>query len=415
MTDNRERLAWAIVLISFALCLTSAISLPLGVRAYLRNARTGLDILLEPQQGTPRMQPRGSGQVIALIGPTWDVPASTVITTDNVSEGLLTLYAPGPEPAAVAWIKLYRNTEALLIAARSPRFALSPLPHQVILEVRPPSAANGESDTEGRVRISVAPAGGRDTVAELHTPHLTAVLREGSYEVRVRAAFSELSVREGNAQVQSLGGSAITLESSQRTIAYNSTAPLEALPGERNLLRNGSFSQPLGEGWEVYSQGVQQGLAGTVTETSVAGRPAARFYRQGIGHAEVGIVQRIHYDVRDFTSLVLHLSVQVRGQSLPGCGSLGSECPIIVRLDYEDIYGTDRQWYYGFYSVEHVPPDLIQPWEELVPTGTWVTFDSGNLIEDLEAPPAVIQSVTIYASGHSFEALVTEVELLAQE
>jgi hypothetical protein len=32
-----------------------------------------------------------------------------------------------------------------------------------------------------------------------------------------------------------------------------------------------------------------------------------------------------------------------------------------------------------------------------------------------DTPPAVIQRLTIYASGHSFDATVTEVELLAQE
>jgi hypothetical protein len=30
-------------------------------------------------------------------------------------------------------------------------------------------------------------------------------------------------------------------------------------------------------------------------------------------------------------------------------------------------------------------------------------------------PPALIKSVSIYASGHSFDAMVMEVELLAQE
>jgi hypothetical protein len=32
-----------------------------------------------------------------------------------------------------------------------------------------------------------------------------------------------------------------------------------------------------------------------------------------------------------------------------------------------------------------------------------------------DTPPALIKSLTIYASGHSFHAMVTEVELLAQE
>ena len=50
------------------------------------------------------------------------------------------------------------------------------------------------------------------------------------------------------------------------------------------------------------------------------------------------------------------------------------------------------------------------------PPAAWQTFDSGNLMEMLaDTPPAVIQRLTIYASGHTFHALVTEIELLAQE
>jgi len=402
VTNNRQRLAWTIILISFALCVGLAAGTPLGVRYLLRTSCTDQDAVLEPQRGTPRVQRRGRGEIIALIGPSWDVPPGTVVTTDGSALGLLTLYAPGQDLAAVASVQIYGDTEVALVSGRSPRFAISPLPHRVVLEVR-----------AGRVRVRVAAAGGRDTVAELHTPHMTASLNEGSYEVRVRPALSELTVREGDAQVTSIDDELATLEASQRTAARPGEA-LEVLPAERNLLVNGNFDQPLQESWEVYHQ-EQQEPAGRVETSSLGGRPAARFYRNGIGHAEVGIRQQVNYDVRDFASLVLHLGVQVRSQSLNGCGSVGSECPIIVRVDYDDIYGTDRTWYHGFFSAEPAPSDFIYPWDEQVPFQTWVTFDSGNLIKLFEEPPALIKAVTIYASGHSFDALVTEVELLAEE
>jgi hypothetical protein len=403
VTNSRERLAWAILLASFVLCVGLAAGVPLGVRALLRTACTVQDAVLEPQRGTPRVQRRGRGEIIALIGPTWDVPPGTVVTTDGSAQGLLTLYVPDQELAAVAAVQVYGDTEVALVSARSPRFDISPLPHRVALEVR-----------AGRVRVRVARADERDTVVELQTSHMTALLGEGSYEVRVRPALSELTVREGNAQVRSTDGEAVALVGSQRTVVRLGATPLEVLPAERNLLSNSNFDQPLEESWEVYHD-EQQPPEGRVEATALAGRPAARFYRDGIGHAQVDLHQSVNYDVRDFTSLILHLNVYVREQSLPGCGSLGSECPIIVRIDYKDVFGTDRQWHYGFYSVEHVPPDLLQPWEQQVPLQTWVTFDSGNLVEAFEEPPALIKSVTIYASGHSFDALVTEVELLAQE
>ncbi len=414
MSNNREQVAWAIMLVSFTLCIGLIVGTPLGIRSMLNNARSEQDALLEPQQGTPRLQRHGRGPLIALVVPTWDVPAGSAVTTDENAEGLLTVYAPGPELNATAWVKVYGNTELRLMRANSPVFETSPLPHQVGLGIYPLSAEADEAG-EGRVRISVAAVEGRNTVVQVVTPHLIAELGEGSYEVRVRTASSEISVREGSAHVHADGGTAITLGSSQRTVADANSQQLLVLPGERNLLTNGNFTLPLIEGWQAYNQGGQDGSTGLVEVTELAGRPAAHFSRDGIGHAEVGIMQEVDYDVQDFNSLSLHLVVQVRGQSLPGCGSLGSECPIIVRIDYKDIYGTDRQWYWGFYSQQHVPPDLLQPWEEQIPLQTWVTFDSDNLIEQFEEPPALVKTVTIYASGHSFDALVTEVELLAQE
>ncbi len=398
MTQNRERLAWIILLISFTLCVSIAVGVPLGVRQFLLTATRAQPTLLQPQQGTPGLQRGGRGDLIALRDPTWDVPAGSVLTTDSAAQALLTFYAPASESEVVATVQVYGDTRLRIQSARSPRFGLSPLPHRLNLQVE-----------SGRVRITVFPTEERETTVQLHTPHLTAVLTAGSYEARVYGSLTEFIVRDGQAKVTSVGGYSVSLKETQRTIAQAGPTPLEVLPAARNLLVNGDFRQPLEVGWESYFI-----EAGTVQTTTVAGRLAARFFREGVGHAEVGIRQVLNYDVRDFTSLVLHLNVMVQGQSLPGCGSAGSECPVIVRIDYQDIYGGDRVWYHGFYSLPKAANDYLYWWSDPIPLQTWTSYDSDNLMQS-DAPPALIKSVTIYASGHSFDALVTEVELLAQE
>jgi len=401
MIQNRERLAWIILLISFTLCVSIAVGVPLGIRQFLLTATRAQPTLLQPQHGTPGFQRGGRGDFIALQAPTWDVPAGSILRTDSAAQALLTFYAPASESEVVATVQVYGDTRLRVASARSPRFGLSSLPHRIHLEVE-----------SGRVRIAVSPAGGRETTAQLRTPHLTARLTEGSYEMRVYASLTEFIVRQGHAEVTSVGGHSVTLTDSQRTIAQVGEIPLEVLPAARNLLVNGDFRQPLEMGWESYFV-----EAGTVQTTTVEGRPAARFFREGVGHAEVGIRQTLNYDVRDFTSLVLHLSVMVRSQSIAACGMAGSECPIIVRIDYQDVYGGDRVWYHGFYSTAAPPKPAdwyLYEWSEAVPPQTWITYDSENLMTH-NPPPALIKSVTIYASGHAFEALVTEVELLAQE
>lgn len=404
MIENREHLAWAVVLLSLLLCLGLAVGTPLSIKHFIRSARVGQEVVVEPHRGTPRMQRGGRGEVIALVGLANNVPPGTVVTTGATDQGALTLYTPGEERALVTAVQIYGNTSTTLVSANSPRFNSSPLPHRVSLKV-----------TAGRVRVSVVPAQGRTTVVELHTPHTDATLTEGSYEARVSPAVSEITVREGNAEVAYNDDEVLSLGPSQRTLVEINSPPPQVLPAERNLVENGGFDSGLEEGWEVYHRDVQQDPPGTVEVTDFSGRTAAHLHRSGRGHTEVGIFQQIDYDVRDFSLLTLHLNVFIRSQSLSGCGSVGSECPIMVRLDYKDIYGTDRVWYHGFYSADAGPNDLLPDWDEQVPFQTWYVFDSGNLVELFEEPPSVIKRLTIYASGHSFDAMVTEVELLAQE
>lgn len=426
MNHNRQRLAWAVLLVSFALCLGLAIGTPVGARYVVRTACEDQKASLEPQQGTPRVQRRGRGQVFALIGPTWDVPPGTVVATDSASQGLLTLYTSDQEPEVIATIQIYGDTEVVLESARTPRFEVSPLPHRIWLRVNTPTLISQGSEEvwqEGRVRINVASAVDRPTVLTLRTPYLTALLQEGSYEVRVHPANSELSVIEGQAEVRIPTGESVVLGTSERTVAQAGVSALEVLSGERNLLKNGDFSRPLETGWTSYHEEDEPPPA-LVEGAAFAGRSAARFYRAGSGHAEVGIWQGVNYDVRDFTSLVLRLAVNVVSENVAGwggCGYLSSECPIIVRIDYKDIYGTDRYWLHGFYIGEPHPEWRLEGWAEPVPPQTWYAFDSGNLLDPqnpigaLDQAPALIKEVRIYASGHSFEALVTEVELLVRE
>ena len=190
------------------------------------------------------------------------------------------------------------------------------------------------------------------------------------------------------------------------------------MPAARNLIINGDFQPPLEDGWTSYHEQKEEPPP-TVSIIANEGREVANFYRDGSNWAEVGIQQEIDYDVRDFASLELHLAVRIVYENIAGyggCGTLSSECPIIVRIDYKDIYDSDRYWLHGFYIGEPASDWMLDPWTEQMPQGSWQTYDSGNLMEELaDTPPALIKSLTIYASGHSFHAMVTEVELLAQE
>jgi hypothetical protein len=410
MRSNPERLAWVVLLASFFTCIGLVVAMPLGVRHYILHASTAQNVTLEVKQGPLRVTLAGRGQPVAIDEERGDIPERTVVATDATS-GRLVMHTPEEDQAVVATAQLYDNTEIVLLTARSPRFESSRQPHRVVLEVR-----------AGRVRIgAVDQEEGHPTVVEVRTPHGEATLTEGSYEIKVNGTVTEATVRKGKAGVTSDGVDAMSLGPAQRAIIdseINDGRILGPLPAARDLIVNSDFEADLDNGWTSYNVEKEEPPA-TVSIITEEGRKAASFYRNGGNHAEVGIRQEINYDVRDFTSLELHLAVQVVDENITGyggCGTLSSECPIIVLIEYKDIHGNDQEWRHGFYIGEPAPDWLLYPWTEQLPQGKWQTYDSGNLIEELsDNPPAIIKRLTIYASGHSFHAMVTEVDLLAQE
>jgi hypothetical protein len=408
MRKNPERLAWVVLLTSFFICIGLTAAIPLGVRAFVLLSQIEQNVTLEVQRGSLRVLRPSDVMPVAIAEDHDDIPERTVVTTD-LTEGRLVMHSPKDADSVVASVQLYNNTRVILSAARSPRFSISQLPHQVTMEV-----------TTGRVRINVSDTQTRPTIAEVQTPHGTITLAQGNYEVKVNTA-TEVTVRYGKAEIHR-GQSVVVLEPAQRAIvSFDGIS--EPLPAIRNLVTNGDFQHQV-DGWATdwsrYSdQTDPQQPQGSVAIVVNEGREVVDFYREGTNHAEIGIRQEIDYDVRDFTSLELHLAVRVISEDIGGfggCGYLGSECPIIVRIEYEDAYGSESTWQHGFYIGEPKSDWLTHGWAESLQEGTWETYDSENLMEELaDTSPALIKSLTVYASGHSFHAMVTEVELLAQE
>jgi hypothetical protein len=405
MSRNPERLAWVILLTSLFICIGVAVAVPLGARHYVLYASVVQNVNLEVQRGPLRVTLAGRGEPVAIAGDRREIPEQTEIATDSTS-GRLVMHASQADGPVVATVQIYDDTQVVLSSARSPRFSTSLLPHKVVLEVR-----------GGRVRVNASGDDGRSTVIEVHTPHGAATLMAGSYEVKVNGTTMEVTVRDGQADVVSNAGQVIPLDPAERAVVdHEQTAG--PLPAARNLIVSGDFQTPLEDGWASYNEQKEE-PPGTISIATDEGRELADFYRSGSNHAEVGIQQEINYDVRDFTYLELHLAVRIIHQDISGfggCGYLSSECPIIVLIDYKDVSGTDRQWRHGFYTGEPASDWLLHPWTQQIPQEKWRTYDSGNLMEELaDAPPAIVKQLTIYASGHTFHAMVTEVELLAQE
>ena len=412
MNTSPERLAWVVLLGSFFICVSLAVTTPLGARWYVRNAQATQHMSLQVQRGPLSVVRGGRGRPVSVAQDSDDVLEGSRIRAPNASSGRL-LIQPSASggTAPIATIQLYDETEIVLERARMPRFSRSPRPHEIVLEME-----------SGRMRINVFGDSARPTKVRVETVHGSVTLKEGSYEVKINSV-TESTVRYGQAELTNRAGETLQLGPRERAL-LGSTGIDGPLPAARNLVENGNFEQALEVGWDSYSEQADPKQPPGKIQITVASvgneeRRVVEFYRNAVNHAEVGLEQEIDYDVRDFSSVELHMAVRIVSESilgLGGCGTLGSECPIIVRLDYKDIHGNDREWLHGLYVGQPADGWPIHGWHERVQPGTWQPYNTGNLMEELaDNPPASIKGLTIYASGHSFHAMVTEVELLAQE
>jgi len=398
LRENPERLAWIVLLTAFAIFCTLTVSMPLGIRAYVRGANRPQLTRLTPINGTIRVLEPGEEEPIAVTGTKDDVPEGARIIADATSGAFLTFFENST-------LRLYENTQVILRTSRSPRFSAGTQPNTIEITLE-----------SGRLSVGVAPAIARPVYFEVQTPHAVIYLQEGSYSIQVSSEETQMVTRVGQAMVSAMGQT-VTLKQRERTMVTADQPPVGPLPTVRNVIVNGDFQESLNLGWLKYDyKDVPTEASGQVEIIADNARRAARFTRQGgnIYHGETGITQMIELDVRDFSYLELRFDVRLLEQSLSGCGYRSSECPIIVRLDYKDVRNNDLHWYRGFY---YQNADNLPVWEaDRIPQNVWYPFESGNLMAILgDVRPAYLTSVRIYASGWDYQSMVSNIELLAEE
>lgn len=410
MRNNPARVGWAILLTSFIVFCLLAISIPLGVRWYLLYSQVKQPGLVRVTSGTVLLLPSEDSEPIAVVDAR-AVEPGTLIKTDQRSQAALSFQATsgngqgGPE---IATVQIYPSAQVLLSQASRPRFAFSTEPNRSSIDV-----------DSGRARIYVAEVQPHGQEFIVTTPHGAATLTPGSYAVQVSSEQTQVVTRQGQATMEAQGQQVVVPEGTSVTVLAGQ-APGEPSMAAENLIANGGFQEPLGPPyWLVSRYPADAPTAGRAELITVGGRTAARLSRinQPPTHSEVAITQVLDRSVHDYEYLNLQMDVLLRWQSLPGAGEQSSEFPLMFRLDYEDIYGNHQFWTYGFYY-QDPPAQWVVTGGQKIPQNIWFPFESGNLLERLKAeglpPPATINYLKIYASGHNYDSLVTEIGLIAR-
>jgi hypothetical protein len=396
LRKNPERTAWTVLLSAFATSCILAVSVPLGIRWYIINATNSHKTALTAISGTILVEERGQPLPVTE---SIETSEGASIKTDSTSQAILTFFEDST-------VTLYNDTQVALLRTRTPRFDFSPRPDTIILEIK-----------KGRVRIGAAPAIDSPLYFEVRFPQGIAVLEEGSYSVEVTEEQSQIIARYGQV-LATAAGTTMELNQGQRTTIATGEAPADPMPAAQPLVVNGNFQEDLSVGWRAYNeQGVDEGeVDGEAEIVSFGGRRALLFSRVGEdrNHCETGIIQKIDKDIRDYTSLKLHLDVRLIYQSLSGGGFLSSEFPIMIRLDYKDPYGNDQFWVHGFYyqNDDNYP---IAQYGEQIPRYVWYPYETDNLLETLaDTRPTHINAIRIYASGWEYQSMISEVGLTVE-
>jgi hypothetical protein len=277
-------------------------------------------------------------------------------------------------------------------------------------------------EERGHMRATPAPLyaegseSARQRIFEVHTPHMVASLSEGSYAVDVNTVdtdSSQIVSADGIAQVIAQGRS-VSIARRQRTVVTRGNPPLPAMPAAQDLIVNGDFKDPPERGWNSFQDPTPPlGTADVVTLGDLRAGHIVRANSNGAS-TRTGIIQTINHEVSDFHSLKLYADVRLHLQSLGGGGFLSSEYPLILRLKYRDVDGSEVEWVHGFYYQNTSNPPNPTTNGEQIPVDTWYPFESGNLFETQEFTPFYITTLELYASGWDYESYVTNVRLIVE-
>ncbi len=413
MRENPERLAWTILLASFFVFCLLAVTIPLGIRQFIVIASESHPARVTAYGGAVLMQTAKSDVSTAILPtePDQEIPAGTILTTESSSTAVVWLFDDSN-------LLVRNNSQVAILETATPRFDSSPRPATIVVKVQ-----------KGKIIVGVAsPPQGHARQFIVHTPHGVVLLEEGNFSINVTPTETEVIVRTvkavGHATLQASGRS-IALEVGERGRIAVGCSPEGPLPGERNLLINGDFEQPLATGWNSWgSRDNKEEERGLEFIETVDRRRVVHFIRRGgnIWHARNGIRQEFEeLDVRDISSLDIRLDVKLIHQSLSKGGERSSEFPLMVRLVYRDANGRQHDWVRGFYYADlGVWPVCDEEWCRgiLIPQGEWHHFESNNLMHALalgDQKPTHLISLELYGSGHDYESMASDVGIFVKE
>jgi hypothetical protein len=418
MRSNPQRTAWITLMGGLAIFILLCVGTVVFARWLLFESSTELSVTITVGRNTVSVGHPDESDEIAVRS------ISTVgrldrLSTDNNSQGYLA-FADPYSGDVVAMVTLHSDSIVTLAQASRPRFSLSENPYFIRL-----------TNVVGRLEVWVRPGLERELRLDIQGPLGTTRISDGgSYQIESTSLLYTTTARSGSATLVNLGGQTQHLtRSKQGRIVLDSPA-ITVSPGPIDLLPNSMFGQetewPVAWACAFYeSLDNPNAPTGSYNFVNIDGRPTLHIQRLALnsGPGAIGCEQSLGgpdgLDVTGYDSLRLRVSMRVHYQKLSACGVEGSECPIMLYLEYTDLDGNPRQWYHGFYA-EYTPNEgrtrcaSCLEEHEKINKDAWYIYE-GNLLTILpqELRPGSINLIKFYASGHEFDVMLNEVSLVA--
>jgi hypothetical protein len=416
MKRTPERVAWTILFAALFACCALTVGVPSVGLAFYNTSTVDAAVDVKLQSGILNASSayETDATVVSLEGRPLSEGSTVFLGPESV--GLMTL---GERNAAnpLLTLQLYSNANVRVDRARLPRFRSSALGDDFAIRLN-----------SGRIQVLAQPDDGRRFNVRIATDNaITQIDTPGTYSIEQIDGETRINVADGQAVISAVNRTDfLNLFAGQRTLVSPAAGIAGILPPARNLIRNGEFQAPLEErDWKIDTRvNAGSSVSGTATIIGDAPNTALLLARTGdnLGWGRTGVTQIINEDVRDRRSLQLRLNFQILEQQIEVCGSAGSECPFMVRIDYRDKNSGDASWTQGFYArgtpTEDGLPDYIRANNQgkhvARRLGVPETFETQNLIELLPEMQTV-KSITLYAEGHAVRTQVNSVELLLQD
>jgi hypothetical protein len=416
-------MAWGVLLLSFAIFCAICITTGLGLNYFLFQST----VLMESDVQV------GRGSI--------SVNTSSVLDRLDLTNGADVRVAPQAQSTIffrdsqqgdrlIASVTVRANSSVKLRRAVRPRFRWSSGPYTIELE-----------DLVGDLDIFIPNDLERDVRLTVQTPKgdLADFGSSGQYFVSASDAQIRVTNRQGRVSLVPANtnqGRAIPVNN-MGVIATDKPDEVALSPSLVNLIQNSTFQDVVTTQDSAGTSSVGLAISWGCTNSTVNlprgsyqaeiqdGRYLLHFLRgenaETNGETRCGTFPSGGYDVSQYSTLVLRATFNIQYQSLNACGSQGSECPLMLRVDYTDIHGGNHIWYHGFYA--RLDPQSNDPQScdsctsehEQVNANKWYTYDSGNwfTLFSPDTRPATILNVQFYASGHQYDVYVGEVALLA--